>query len=275
MALVARSAATPNKWTSADGRELAAEFVRLAGDSVVLRLNHGREVSVGLSSLSLDSHLQAVKLANPAAFSKPVPKAEIKQEVKVEIPELNLNVSDMLKSPFPSNPTIEQFFDVLKREHDAGNYFVDWHAIPPKMQSDIEDVIVKAVEVVGPTTINQIRILLARCEYRRSRQTRIHSGQSDGCQQPATGCSTRERHWPLIARGGGAFTQEDLWSADNFQKGKVVPWMAKFSAGVTPYSLAVLATVKGELPPGIQIPDPNLDPVQHCQPISRQPKWNW
>jgi hypothetical protein len=246
---------SPNKWTSSDGRELTADFVRLTEDSVVLRLSDGREAKVGLSSLSLDSHLQAVKLANPAAFSKPLPKAEIKQEIKVEIPKLSLNVDEMLRSPFPSNPTIEQFLDILQREHAAGNFFVDWHAIPPKMQSDIEDLLVKSVEVVGPTTVNQIRILL------RDLNTIVQDKQEFILAHPMVASQPQlvaqlEKHWPLLTGTVGAFTQEDLWSPDNFQKGKVIPWLAKFAATVTPYTMAVLETAKGELPPGIQIPDP-------------------
>jgi hypothetical protein len=170
-------------------------------------LSDGREAKVGLSSLSLDSHLQAVKLANPAAFSKPLPKAEIKQEIKVEIPELSLNVDEMLRSPFPSNPTIEQFLDILQREHAAGNFFVDWHAIPPKMQSDIEDLVVKSVEVVGPTTVNQIRILL------RDLNTIVQDKQEFILAHPMVASQPQlvaqlEKHWPLLTGTVGAFTQE-------------------------------------------------------------------
>ncbi len=104
--------------------------------------------------------MQAVKLGNPAAFSKPVPKAEIETVVTFKLPELNLSMNEMLKSPFTTGTSIEQFLAIVKREVAAGNFMVAWHALPPKIQADSQEVLVKAFAVVGPSTIKQIQILL-------------------------------------------------------------------------------------------------------------------
>lgn len=248
---------SPTKWSDAQGRELEAEFVRMTDETVVLRLiKDGREVPVPLASLSLQSHLQAVKLANPEAFSKPIPKAEVKPEFEpVELPELNLSVAEMLKSPFPPNVKIDQYFDILKREYAAGNFFVDWHGLPPKIQTDIEDVIVKAVEVIGPTTITQVQILLRDLNtVVQDKQEYLFANPQIAAQPEVVG--ELKKHWPFISGFVAALTKTEHWQPDNFQKGKVVPWLAGFTASMAPHIVAGLDLAKASLPPGAAFPDP-------------------
>ena len=57
------------KWTNVDGKEVVGEFVRMEGKTVVIKLENGKEAKVPLSSLSLESHLQALKLSKPEAFN--------------------------------------------------------------------------------------------------------------------------------------------------------------------------------------------------------------
>ncbi|MCA9134121.1 MAG: hypothetical protein KDA45_13230, partial [Planctomycetales bacterium] len=236
---VAEPEAPNTKWVDAEGREAEADFVRLTADSVILRLKaNDREVAVPLASLSLESHFQAVKAAYPENFSKPVPKAETKLETAVDLPDLNLNVGEMLKSPFPSNPSIEQFLDIQKREYAAGNFFVRWHTLPPKMQADMEEVIAQTVAVLGPGKLKQIQTLL----------TDLNTVVSDKKEfifaSPLLAGNTQlEQHWPLISGLVAALSTDELWWADNFQRGKVAPWLATVTATLAPHWVALQEAV--------------------------------
>ena len=153
--------ASPTNWVNPQGKAIAADFVRLEEDTVILLLkSSGKEVPVPLASLSLESHLQALKLADPEAFSKPLIKAPEKPVIVEFVPEFTISGEELLKSPFASNPTIEQFLDTAIAEIERGNQFVFWHALPPKMQTDLEDLVVKAMAKVGPQPLAQIKSLL-------------------------------------------------------------------------------------------------------------------
>ncbi len=235
----------PTTWTSAQGQAIEADFVRLTEDAVVLRLKkNGTEATVPLASLSIDSHFQAIKLGNPDAFSKPVPKAEVKPvAVAVELPKLNLSVDEILKSPFPANPKLEQFLDITKRELAAGDFMVLWHMQPSKMQTDVEEVIAKSIETLGPTTIKQIQILM------RDLNTVVQDKKEFLFANPAIASQAAlveqlELEWPLLSGFMAAVSPEDNWQVSNFQKGAIVPWMAKMNVSLAPYILASLQAAK-------------------------------
>lgn len=246
----------PSVWTNAEGRELQADFVRLTEEAVVLRLkSDGREVSIPLSTLSIDSHLQAVKLANPAAFSKPVPKAEEKQAATIDLPEINITAEEMLESPFPEETTLEQFLEIVKSETEAGNAFVGWHAMPPKMQTDIEDVIVRGVEKIGPSTLKQIQILMGDLHTIVTEKKDFIFGNPAIASEPQLK-SVLQDNWPLLSGLVGALTEESHWQADNFKKGNVTPWMANLTAAVLPYALKAFEVAAESAPPGLELGDP-------------------
>ena len=137
---VAHAQPVKHKWTSSTGSVISAEFVRLEEGSVVVKKD-GKEIPVPLSKLSIDSHLQALQLANPEAYSKPAPKATVGVEQTAESTRL-LN-----ESPFSAEQTIEQCLDTLTAELEAGNATALWHMLTPEMQGDVEDVVLSAVEV--------------------------------------------------------------------------------------------------------------------------------
>ena len=69
--------AAPPVWTSADGRAIQGEFVKLAGDTLTIR-NDGKEFKIPMAKLSLASREQARKLAvdaPPPAEGKPATAA--------------------------------------------------------------------------------------------------------------------------------------------------------------------------------------------------------
>ena len=144
-----------SSWTSSDGKVVEAEFVRLEDREVVLRLkSSGQEVKVPLSRLDINSHYNALRLADPEAFNKPLVKAPDPTE-PLEV-QSTFAASDILESPFAANLTIDQFMGIVKEEMDRGNQFVIWHALPNKMQVDMETLANKGIEKIGPETIDRI-----------------------------------------------------------------------------------------------------------------------
>ncbi len=241
----------PTVWTNDKGSALEADFVRMTEDAVVLKLKRdGKEVSVPLTSLSIDSHFQAVKLANPDAFSKPIPKAEIKvAEPELELPKLEFTAEQILKSPFPQNASIDQFIEIVQRELAAGNFLVSWHAMPPKMQTDVEEIIVKGHQVIGPSTVKQVQILL------RDLNTIVRDKKEFifGLPEVSSAAGLKlqlQQQWPLIEGLITALAQEENWQPNNFQPGQVAPWLAKLNMALAPSVLAGLESAKQNLPPG-------------------------
>lgn len=251
--LSAQEAAGPQKWTYKAGsefREIDAEFVRLTETGVVLRSTaNGREAELPLATLSIESHYQAVKLANPEAFSKPLVKAP--EELEVAPPPFELDASEMLKSPFPDDPSIEEFLGILKRESDADNPLVFWHALPTKMQNDVEDVAVKAVGKLGRSVITQLRSLFRNLNTIVQEKKEFIKNNPYVAAQPQV-VAMVEPLWPEIAGLVGAFSDEQHWQAENFEKGKIVPWVANFAAAVIPYGKQLGESVKPMLPPEAQ-----------------------
>lgn len=221
---VARAQEEVTTWTSAKGVAIEAEFIRLTDDGVILKLKaDGREANVPFASLSLESHLQALKLGKPEAFNKPLVKAEVKVEPLA--PSNPLNVADVLRSPFTGDETIDQFINKLSDENDRGNAFVLWHALPPKMQEDLETLGVKAMGKVGTAPLLQIQTLLADVDYVLTQKKDFIFGYPAMAQVPQA--SQVEENWPLILSFTSKLAEESLWEPSNFEKGKMVPWLAR------------------------------------------------
>lgn len=242
----AQEAATT--WTSAKGAAIEAEFVRLTDDGVILKLkSDGREANVPFASLSLESHLQALKMGKPEAFNKPLVKAEIKVEpLAASNP---VDIADLLRSPFTGDETIDQFIDKLSDENDRGNVFVLWHAFPPKMQDDLETLGVKAMGKVGSAPLLQIQTLLADVDYVLTQKKDFIFGYPAMAQVPQA--SQVEENWPLILSFTSKLAEESLWEPSNFEKGKMVPWLARLTGifGQQSDRLRELAASMPEAPP--------------------------
>lgn len=244
----------PTTWTSNKGVAVEAEFVRMTDDAVVLKMKRdGKEATVPLTSLSIDSIFQAVRLANPESFAKPVPKAEVKPQVTLELPEFNLTVEDLLKNPFTSATSIEQFLQTLERLPKEGNFISGWHALPPKMQTDLEDLIVKGHQVIGPATVKQVQILL------NDLNTILNEKQQYILGVPAIAANPLfteglEKNLPLVGKLFESLAQEQHWQPSNFQKGSVTRWMAQLNVDLAPVILASMEAVTSQLPPGVPNP---------------------
>lgn len=229
------NAASPKQWLSSQGKAIEADFVRLDEETVTLRLKTtGKEVSVPLPSLSLESHLQALKLAAPEAFAKPLLQAPIKPVIEDFEPSFTISGQELLKSPFTSNPTIEQFLDTFIAEVERGNAFVTWHALPPKMQTDVETLMLRAVGAVKPTQWVQVRALMKSVNTIVQEKKEFILGHPDVAGQ-ADMVQSLDADWHKLAAFTASITDEANWQKDNFEKGKVVPWVANIAALLAPY----------------------------------------
>jgi hypothetical protein len=243
----------PTTWTNDKGVPIEAEFVRMTDAGVVLKLTRdGREAAVPLTKLSIESIYQAVRLANPAEFSKPIPKAEVKVEGP-ELPELNLTVEELLQSPFKENSSIEQFFETLERLPEEGNFFVGWHTLPPKMQNDIEDLIIAVHQKLGASTMKQIQVLLGDLNTIATEKKKFVLGLPKVGSNPQL-ITGLDRAWPLLSGLTTALSKEEHWQASNFQKGNVPRWLAKLSLDVAPIIIAAQKVADDSLGPMAALP---------------------
>lgn len=236
-------------WTNLQGKEIAADFVRLTNTGVVLRLKaNGKEAEVPFSMLSIASHYQAMKLGKPEAFSKPLIKAEI--PVEVAAPEFTLDPEELLKSPFPDDPTIEQFLSTIKEEVEQNNSFIFWHCLPTKMQTDIALLVEKAVDKIGPGPIAQIRTLMGNVDTIVKDKKEFVLGHPMVAAQPQV-VSILDSVWPQLAGLVGALANEEHWQSENFKKDQFAASAANFVAKTAPYATQLQSTLVPLLPPEV------------------------
>ncbi|GAB5402864.1 MAG: hypothetical protein Aurels2KO_10950 [Aureliella sp.] len=246
-ACTAQDSDEPLQWSLVGGKPFAAEYVRTTDNGVVLRQpSTGRESEIPFSKLDIKSHFQAKKLGNPEAYNKPLVKAEVKPDIpEVEVATIT---PDDLASPYPTDPTIEQFLSTFKSESDAQNFAAVWHAIPPKMQDDIESLVEKAADKVGPGTIGQVRKMMS--SVGTIAQERSEFIFSNPQIQQIPGLDQVKPLWPEISGFVGALTLEQHWQAENFKKGNIVPAIATLQKTISPFAEQLFEKAKPMAPPG-------------------------
>lgn len=250
----------PTSWTNDKGVVIEAEFVSMTDDAVVLRLSRdGREAAVPLTKLSIESIYQAVRLANPQEFSKPVPKAVVKPEGP-ELPDLHLTIEDLLQNPYKDGTTIEQFFETYARLPQEGNFFSLWHSLPPKMQDDIEDLIIAGYKQLGPSTIKQIQILLGDVNTIATDKKKFVLSLPEIADNPAL-LMGLDQAWPLVSSLTNALAKDEHWQASNFEKGHVTRWLANLNLDLAPILLAADQTMNDSSGPS-------------ANPLLAPPKYN-
>ncbi len=210
------------KWTSSAGAVIEAEFVRLDAGAVLVKKD-GKEISVPLAKLSMESHLQALKLAKPGAYAKPAPKAVVGLEQTAESTKL-LN-----ESPFAADQTIEQCLDTLGAEIQAGNATAMWHMLTPEMQADVEDVVVSAVNAGGKGMLVQLRALMKHVA------TIVHDKKTFIISSPIVASNQKmardlQLNWDQLVVFTDAMTDKANWDSANFKAGNVGPWMAALTS---------------------------------------------
>lgn len=119
------SGAEMQTWTSADGRTIEGEFVRLFGTSVTLKRANGTTVSCQLAALNETSREQAKQLAGANGGTAAKPSA--------------LKLSSVKASGIPSDEEIKAFLTEFK-ETPTSDETVEFYAnlsVPPLKPDDL------------------------------------------------------------------------------------------------------------------------------------------
>lgn len=210
------SAQQPNKWTNPDGKEIIGDFVRLEGKALVLQLENGKEAKIPFASLSLESHLQALKLGRPEAFNKDPVKAPV--EVEAAVLPFKLTTTSILNSPFESDPTIDSFLKTFTDEFNRGNYFVAWHMMPPKMQTDMSAFLSKQLLSLGPNAPGQIRKLLDKIEsILAKKKDWLLDPEITKQEIPDAQKKEIDEVWPYVVAMLKDLSEPSIWDSKNFR----------------------------------------------------------
>jgi hypothetical protein len=230
-------------WTNPDGKEVSGEFLRMdtLNKSIVIRTELGREIVVPLASLSFESHLQALKLAKPEAFNKDVVKApEAVQPVELTTPTPVGSVTD---SPFGEDPTIDEFLRISIGEWKRGNNFIVWHMMPPRMQQDIQELIKKNTQGIGPTGLAQARQMVSTMASLAAKKRDWIVQSPLVALYPIQADSPKaDQQWPIMVGMLEKLSDKSLWDSDNFQAESLIPWLVNSSE-----MLAYVREMSGEL----------------------------
>ena len=125
-------------WTDSSGEKtLSAEFVKLEGVSLTLRKADGKEIALPLYKLDDKSRLKARAMAKNGGRS-PLAKSTVPVS-------------------FPSNPTAQEFMDIILPELKNNNPMVFWDALPVTKQKQVQEVVSLASSRVEQRTMNLIK----------------------------------------------------------------------------------------------------------------------
>lgn len=200
------------KWVDETGSfQIEAKFVKLDGANVVLVSSEGKQLNVPYAKLSLSSQLKAKKAADPKAFVPP------------ELPSAYAP-PPLAANPFPEDPTIEQFIDTFRAEVKAEHADVLWYAMPADMQSEVEKIVIKVVDILGPKTFKQLQAVMPNLLAVIRDQRSMILGNQRIARQPELAkevAQALQTSQPLVE----ALARPTTWSSQNFQPGKVGPWL--------------------------------------------------
>ena len=125
-------------WTDSTGEKtLTAQFVKLEGVQLTLRKADGNEVVLTLNKLDDKCRLKARAMAKNGGRA---PLARSTEPVS-----------------FPSNPTAQEFIDIVLREFKNENPMVIWDALPASKQKQVQEVVSLATSRVEQRTMNLIK----------------------------------------------------------------------------------------------------------------------
>lgn len=216
-------------WTSSKGQKIRAEFLRLTDDGVVLKVQPaGKEAEVKFSALSLDSHLQALKLGRPEEFDKPLIKFVLAPEFEVPGPK-SISLARIARSPFSPDMSLQQFVDVANAEIKDGNLFVFWHMLPKRMQDDIAMMMAKQTEQSGKAPYVQTKALMANLHKIFAKQRDFvfnHSSVANDTEMKQELANL----WPILDQLTASLADEELWDYDELTQAENTPdWLARMS----------------------------------------------
>ena len=125
-------------WIDSTGKiTISAEFVKLEGVQLTLRKVDGKEVVLTLNKLDDKSRLKARAMAKNGGRA---PLSKSTEPVS-----------------FPSNPTAQEFADLVLLELKNNNPMVMWDALPAARQKQVQEVVSLASSRVEQRTMNLIK----------------------------------------------------------------------------------------------------------------------
>ena len=125
-------------WTDSSGEKtLTAEFVKLEGVQLTLRKADGTEIVIPLNKLDDKSRLKA--------------RAMAKNDGKAPLAKSTEPVS------FPSNPTAQEFMDIIIRELKNENPMVIWDALAASKQKQVQEIVKLASSRIEQRTMNLVK----------------------------------------------------------------------------------------------------------------------
>ncbi len=140
-----------DNWTDSTGEKtVVAEFVKLEGIKLTLRKADGKEIVLPLSKLDDKSRLKARAMAKNASDS-PSSSTDSSSSRKSSSTKSTEPVS------FPSNPSAQEFMDIVIRELKNDNPIVIWDALPASKQKEVEEVVKLASTRIEQKTLNLIK----------------------------------------------------------------------------------------------------------------------
>ena len=138
-----------DSWTDISGdKTVKAEFVKLEGVNLTLRKEDGKEIVLPLSKLDDKSRLKARAMAKNGSNSVSGSSSSSKD---VTSPKNFAPVS------FPSNPTAQEFMDIVMRELKNENRMVMWDALPASKQKQVQEIVKLATTRVEQRTMNVVK----------------------------------------------------------------------------------------------------------------------
>ncbi len=147
--LPAKTATAQDSWTDISGdKTLKAEFVKLEGVQLTLRKEDGKEIVLPLSKLDDKSRLKARAMAKNGGNSVSDSSSSSKDSTS---PKNFAPVS------FPSNPTAQEFMDIVMRELKNENPMVVWDALPASKQKQVQEIFKLAASRVEQRTLNVVK----------------------------------------------------------------------------------------------------------------------
>lgn len=151
IALSQERAAPTDSWTdSAGAKTIKADFVKLDGVNLTIRMADGTEKVVPLSKLDDKSRLKAREMAKsvskPSASAPATAKSTPTAGTKVNVPVV-----------FPSSPSAQEFMDIIVKEMTNDNPMVVWDALPASKQKQIQEVVKLATTRIEQKTLTAIK----------------------------------------------------------------------------------------------------------------------
>ena len=146
-----------DNWTDSTGEKtVVAEFVKLEGVKLTLRKADGKEIVIPLSKLDDKSRLKARAMAKDGGESSSS-SSEASSSGTSASGSKPKSAKASEPVTFPSNPSAQEFMDIVIRELKNDNSIVIWDALPASKQKQIQEIVKLASTRIEQKTLNLIK----------------------------------------------------------------------------------------------------------------------